>query len=103
MGNVDIVVQTLLARVYEPYIYYFLHVKFDTLIYLQQEGLELRGSLEPMSSLFFSNFIFLLIMQAMGSITPITIKSISITVIVTGNTMARFKLVVGLSNVLELV
>ena len=42
-------------------------------------------------------------MQAMGSITPITIKSIRITVIVTGNTMARCELVVGLSNELEIV
>ena len=43
-------------------------------------------------------------MQAMGSITPIAIKSIRITVVITGNTMARYKLkVVGLLRTLEAV
>ena len=43
-------------------------------------------------------------MQAMGSITPITIKSIRITVAITGNKMAKYKLeVVGLLGALEAV
>ena len=41
-------------------------------------------------------------MQAMGSITPITIKSIRNTVAITGNKMAKYKLeVVGLLGALE--
>ena len=40
----------------------------------------------------------------MGSITPITIKSIRITVAITGNKMAKYKLeVVGLLGALEAV
>ena len=43
-------------------------------------------------------------MQAMGSITPITIKSIRNTVAITGNKMAKYKLeVVGLLGALEAV
>ena len=73
------------------------------LIYLQK-GLELSGLSESVSSLLLSSFIFLLIMQAIGSITPIAIKSIRITVVITGNTMARYKLeVVGLLRTLEAV
>ena len=64
------------------------------LIYLQKEGLELRGLSETVSGLFFTNFIFLFIMQAMGSITPKASKSIRITVVITGNKTVRYKLVV---------
>ena len=64
------------------------------LIYLQKEGLELRGLSEIASGLFLTNFIFLFIMQAMGSITPKASKSIRITVVITGNKTVRYKLVV---------
>ena len=64
------------------------------LIYLQKEGLELRGLSEIASGLFFTNFIFLFIMQAIGSITPKASKSIRITVVITGNKTVRYKLVV---------
>ena len=64
--------------------------------------MELGGLPESVSSLLLSSFIFLFIMQAMGSITPIAIKSIRITVVITGNTMARYKLeVVGLLGTLK--
>lgn len=61
-------------------------------IYLQK-CLELRGSPDPENSFFLANFIFLLIMQEMGSISPTAIKSIKITVVTTGNKTVKYKFV----------
>ena len=60
-----------------------------SLIYLHKECLELIGLSKSVSGLFLS--IFLLIMQAMVSITPNAIKSIRITVVITGNKTIRYK------------
>ena len=59
------------------------------MIYLHKECLELIGLSKSVSGLFLP--IFLLIMQAMGSITPNAIKSIRITVVITGNKTIRYK------------